>query len=52
MKRHVVDCFHFHLDYSSSVALVLDVGTERCCDCDGYHLDLDLCLLLEETIVD
>jgi len=50
MNFHVVVCFHFHLDYCSSVALVLDVGTERCCGYDGY-LDLDL-LLLEETIVD
>ena len=50
MKRHVVVCFHSHLDYCS-VALVLDVGTERCCDCDGYHLCLYL-VLLEETIVD
>ena len=48
---YVVVCFHFHLDYCSSVALVLDVGTERCCDCDGYDLCLYL-VLLEETIVD
>ena len=51
MNFHVVVCFHFHLDYCSSAALVLDVGTERCCDCDGYHLCLYL-VLLEEMIVD